>query len=209
MDKKDYKTVSFSAKDELIEKKSRFIGAVEPVTTEDEAINFIAQKKKQHYDATHNVYAYILRSGAARYSDDGEPSGTAGMPVMEVLKKENLTDVCVVVTRYFGGTLLGAGGLVRAYGKAAKLGIDAAKITEMIYCRTIKITCDYDIFGKVKHKIENGDYILEGTDYTSCVTAHVSVREAEAEKFKKEIVEITNGNAEIVDDGEKFAAKIL
>ena len=130
----NYKTVKNDANAEFIEKKSRFIGYCRPVKSQDEAVNFINEIRSIHRQATHNVYAYILREdNIMRYSDDGEPAGTAGVPVLEVLKKENLTDIAVVVTRYFGGVLLGAGGLVRAYGKSAKLGVDAAVRIEKLY----------------------------------------------------------------------------
>ena len=131
----DYKTVKKGAYDEFVEKKSRFIGYVKPVTTEDEAIEFVNAVRKKHSDATHNCYAYIVReNNIMRYSDDGEPAGTAGMPILDVLRKEDLTDVCVVVTRYFGGTLLGTGGLVRAYTKGAQVGLDAAERIEKLFC---------------------------------------------------------------------------
>ncbi len=124
----DYKTVRAAASGELTEKRSRFIGYCKPVSTEEEATAFIASIRSRHWDARHNVYAYSLREGnLRRYSDDGEPSGTAGMPVLDVLQKSGVTDVCVVVTRYFGGVLLGTGGLVRAYSQAARLGLNAAQ----------------------------------------------------------------------------------
>ncbi len=125
----DYKTVRAAASGELTEKRSRFIGYCKPVSTEEEATAFIASIRSRHWDARHNVYAYSLREGnLRRYSDDGEPSGTAGMPVLDVLQKSGVTDVCVVVTRYFGGVLLGTGGLVRAYSQAARLGLNAAQV---------------------------------------------------------------------------------
>ena len=124
-----YKTTEKEAQDEFVEQRSRFIGYVRPVKTEEEALAFIEEKKKQHWDARHNVYAYVLREGGIqRYSDDGEPHGTAGVPTLDVLLKSGVTDVCVVVTRYFGGILLGAGGLVRAYTKSAKLALEAAQL---------------------------------------------------------------------------------
>ena len=123
---KEYKTVEFESKDEFIEKKSRFIGYVKPVKTQEEATEFINAIKSKHWDATHNVSAYVLRdNNIQRSSDDGEPSGTAGVPTLDVLLKEGIVDTCVVVTRYFGGTLLGAGGLIRAYSHASKIAVDA------------------------------------------------------------------------------------
>ena len=122
----EYTTILDRAEDEFVERKSRFIGAIAPVETEEEALDFIAQIKHQHRDATHNTYAYVLKNGVKRYSDDGEPQGTAGVPMLDCLEKEGLVDVAVVVTRYFGGILLGAGGLVRAYSHGAKIAVDAA-----------------------------------------------------------------------------------
>ena len=202
-----YKTVLKENTAELIEKKSRFIAAVMPAKTEQEALWFINKKKKEHYDATHNTYAYVIReNNIARFSDDGEPGGTAGLPMMEVLKKEALFDVVVVVTRYFGGTLLGAGGLVRAYSKSAKMGVDAAGIVTMITVKGYAIECSYDVFGKVKYLIENNDYILESIEYGEAVTVNVSVRTEYGDRFLKDIIDVTNGAAVVKETGENFVA---
>lgn len=207
MQNDSYKTVLKENTAELIEKKSRFIAAVMPVKTEQEALWFINKKKKEHYDASHNTYAYVVReNNIARFSDDGEPGGTAGLPMMEVLKKEGLFDVVVVVTRYFGGTLLGAGGLVRAYSKSAKLGIDAAEIVTMITVKSFAVECSYDMFGKVKYLIENSDYILDSIDYGETVKVNVFVKIENSERFLKEVVDVTNGGAEIKETGESFVA---
>ena len=147
---KDYKTVLSNAKDEFVEKRSRFIGYCKPVTCEQEAVDFINEKRSEHWNATHNVYAYSLREGnIKRYSDDGEPSGTAGMPCLDVIVKNEIYDVCVVVTRYFGGVLLGTGGLVRAYSHGAKIALDAAKIVMMQNCLVCSARCTYNRYGKV------------------------------------------------------------
>ncbi|MBQ3226913.1 MAG: YigZ family protein [Clostridia bacterium] len=196
-----YRTIKQEAQAELIEKKSRFIGAAKPVTTEQEALDFINEKRSKYYDATHNVYAYIISdNNIARFSDDGEPSGTAGMPVMEVLKKEGLTDLVVVVTRYFGGTLLGAGGLIRTYGKSAKEGVVAAGITERVYCHEVLVRAGYDWLGKIRHMIENGEYLLGEIEYTEEIIVHVGIRYDLLERFQKELTELSNGalTAEIV-----------
>ncbi len=207
MQNESYKTVLKENTAEFIEKKSHFIAAVLPVKTEEEAISFINKKKKENYNATHNTYAYIVReNNIARFSDDGEPGGTAGLPMMEVLKKEGLFDVCVVVTRYFGGILLGAGGLVRAYSKSAKLGIDAAEIVTMLTVEKYAIKCSYDLFGKVKYYIENNDYILDSIDYGESVLVNVSVKTENTDRFVKEIVEVTNGAAQINKMGTAFIA---
>ena len=137
---KEYKTVEFESKDEFVEKKSRFIGYVKPVKTQEEATNFINSIKSKHWDATHNVSAFVLReNNIQRSSDDGEPSGTAGVPTLDVLLKENLVDVCVVVTRYFGGTLLGAGGLIRAYSHSSKIAVEAGHIITMAPCKVLSV----------------------------------------------------------------------
>ena len=189
-----YKTIMREKEAEIIEKKSRFIAAAKPVITEEEALEFINSKKSRFYDASHNVYAYIIsENNIARFSDDGEPSGTAGMPVMEVLKKEGLTDLVVVVTRYFGGTLLGAGGLIRTYGKSAREGIMAAQITERVYCHEVLISAGYEWMGKLRHMIENGGYILGEIEYEELIKVHVSVRYDLLDKFNKELTELSNG----------------
>ena len=194
----DYKTVKSDACAEMIERKSRFIGYCRPVKNQDEAIEFINEIRSMHRQATHNVYAYVLREdNIMRYSDDGEPAGTAGVPVLEVIKKEGLTDVAVVVTRYFGGILLGAGGLVRAYGKAAKLGIDAATIIEKIYCSVFMIRCDYSTYGKLEYAINTDGHILKDCAFENDVCLTVGVRCGEEDAFLKSVADISGGNAQI------------
>ena len=145
----EYKTVRKNAQDQFVEKRSRFIGYACPVQTEQEALDFITSKKSEHWDASHNVYAYILRDGTMRFSDDGEPQGTAGMPVLDVLRKSGVTDVVTVATRYFGGILLGGGGLVRAYSHTASIALQAAQIITMRECLLLSLTCDYGRYGRV------------------------------------------------------------
>ena len=208
--KMTYRTVLNPSKEEMIEKKSRFIASVKPVTTEEDAINFINEIRANNRDATHNVYAYVVQeNNISRYSDDGEPSGTAGVPVLEVINKEYLTDVAVVVTRYFGGTLLGAGGLVRAYGKSAKLGIDSAKITEKIYCHQISIDCPYDMLGKIRYLIETGEYILGDITYSDSVNVSAYIKYDLLDKFLKELTETTNGSVEPVITGEMYIDRLV
>ncbi len=149
-----YQTIEKEAADEFIEQRSRFIGYVKPVVTEQQALDFINEKRQKHWDATHNVYAYILRDGQLkRYSDDGEPHGTAGVPTLDVMVKSGVTDAVVVVTRYFGGILLGAGGLVRAYTKGAKIALEAGGIVTMESCSVCSLTCDYAQYGKLSGMI--------------------------------------------------------
>ena len=149
-----YKTVHEFGQDEVIIEKSTFIGYAKPVKTEEEAVEFINEIKKKHKDARHNVWAYTIgqNMNIQRYSDDGEPQGTAGIPTLEVIKKEDLRDVAVVVTRYFGGIKLGAGGLVRAYTKGAKIGLEAAKIIEKVMFQEVRVRIDYNQLGRVQGK---------------------------------------------------------
>jgi len=157
-----FKTVHSFGSDEIIINKSKFIGYASPINSEDEAIDFINQIKKKHADATHNVYAYVYgdNSNIQRFSDDGEPSGTAGMPVLNLIKLENLKNVVVVVTRYFGGILLGAGGLARAYSKTAKIGIDSAIIVDKtLYC-DVNVEIDYTLLGKLENELSKNNYLI-------------------------------------------------
>ncbi len=166
----EYLTVAKETEDEFTVKHSRFIGYIKPVTTQEEAVEFINSKKSKHWDATHNVYAYILRDGQIRrYSDDGEPQGTAGIPVLDVLQKEGLTDCVVVVTRYFGGILLGGGGLVRAYSHAAKLAVDASGVIKMSMCVRAECECDYGYYGRLASLIPECGGTIENSDFTENV----------------------------------------
>ncbi len=193
---KDYRTIKRAARVEHVEKKSRFIATVRPVQTEAQALELIAEMRKEFSDATHNTYAYIIReNNIARYSDDGEPGGTAGLPMMEVLKQEELTDVCVVVTRYFGGTLLGAGGLVRAYSKGAKIGIDAGIISVMTDCTLLKITVSYELYGRLQYLLEQEGLAAEETEFGQDVCVVVCTRSTNLESLQKKITESTNGRA--------------
>jgi uncharacterized YigZ family protein len=201
----NYFTISANAKDSFIEKRSEFIGYIAPVKTNDEAVAFINSIKAEHRKAKHNVYAYILREdNISRYSDDGEPQGTAGVPVLDVLKKRGLTDVCVVVTRYFGGILLGGGGLVRAYSHAASLACDAAHIMNMCMCHRLKITADYGMYGKISYLLPNYETITVNSDFGSDVTLEILVLSEKLEALKKELIEVTNGSVDITDCEELF-----
>lgn len=201
----NYFTISANAKDSFIEKRSEFIGYIAPVRTNDEAVAFINSIKAEHRKAKHNVYAYILREdNISRYSDDGEPQGTAGVPVLDVLKKRGLTDVCVVVTRYFGGILLGGGGLVRAYSHAASLACDAAHIMNMCMCHRLKITADYGMYGKISYLLPNYETITVNSDFGSDVTLEILVLSEKLEALKKELIEVTNGSVDIEDCEELY-----
>ena len=189
---------------DYIEKKSRFLGLVLPVTTEAEARAQLEAVKKREYDARHNCRAYVLHTGQKRYSDDGEPQGTAGVPVLDVLQKRGLTDVCVVVTRYFGGILLGGGGLVRAYSHAASLACDAAHTMDMCLCHRLKICTDYGMYGKLTYILPNFETITVNSDFADSVTLELLVLSKKLSALISEITEITNGSAEITDCGELF-----
>ena len=200
----EYKTIKQRASDEFIEKKSRFIGYIAPVETEDEAIAFINEIRTKHRDATHNVYAYSLRAGQIkRASDDGEPQGTGGVPMLNVLNGNELVDVCCVVTRYFGGTLLGVGGLVRAYTEGAKIAVAAGGIKTVAESADVKITCDYNLYGKIEHFIgEKGIYVVE-SDFGADVNITVRLRTEETDAFERDITELTSAKAktEIISRG--------
>lgn len=201
----NYFTISKAASDSFVEKKSEFIGYIAPVKTNDEAVAFINQIKAMHRKARHNVYAYILREdNISRYSDDGEPQGTAGVPILEVLQKRCLTDVCIVVTRYFGGILLGGGGLLRAYSHAASIACDAAHIMDMRLCHCLTIKTDYNLYGKVNYVLPNFDVIIVNSDFADTVSLEILVMSEKLDALRKEIVEITNDSAEITDHGELY-----
>lgn len=203
--KERYKTVSMRAEAQFIEKKSKFIATVIPAETEDVALSFLEEMRKTYPDATHNVYAYVIdENNIFRYSDDGEPSGTAGMPVLDAIRKSGIVDCAVVVTRYFGGTLLGTGGLVHAYGKAAKDGLEAAGIIEKRLSSIMSVTCDYTLGGKMTHFFLENGYIVEDTVYDNQVTYFIPVMVSEKERFIKDITELSCGKAEIKENGTKY-----
>ena len=201
----NYLTVAKAAVDEFTEKRSRFIGAIQPVTTEEEAQEFIRQRQKQCWDAKHNVYAYVLNGGAlCRFSDDGEPQGTAGIPTLDVLRKEGLTDCAVVVTRYFGGILLGGGGLVRAYSHAAKLAVDAAGVVEMRRCLLGQIVCDYAQYGWLPAFIaEQGGTVGEST-FADNVTVPFSLPCEQRGALEAALTDRSAGRLTAVFGGEEF-----
>ena len=200
-----YKTVHEFGQDEVIIEKSTFIGYAKPVNTEEEAVEFINEIKKKHKDARHNVWAYTIgqNMNIQRYSDDGEPQGTAGIPTLEVIKKEDLRDVAVVVTRYFGGIKLGAGGLVRAYTKGAKIGLEAAKIIEKVMFQEVRVRIDYNQLGRVQNEIMNMNYIIKDTIYADNVEIVVYSRLEDVEKLVSRMTDITSATAENIL-GEEF-----
>lgn len=203
---KEYKTVEFESKDEFIEKKSRFIGYVKPVKTQEEATEFINAIKSKHWDATHNVSAYVLRdNNIQRSSDDGEPSGTAGVPTLDVLLKEGIVDTCVVVTRYFGGTLLGAGGLIRAYSHTSKIAVDAGHIITMAPCKVISVSVDYSFYDRLNILLSEFSANIENSEFTDSVTVIFSIRENTVSLLHDKLTQLSNGKYLLKEIGEKFA----
>ncbi|MDE5770279.1 MAG: YigZ family protein [Ruminococcus sp.] len=201
----NYFTVSEPVKASFTEKRSEFICHISPVKTNDEAVDFINSVRSEHRKAKHNVYAYILRNdNISRYSDDGEPQGTAGVPVLDVLQKRGLTDVCAVVTRYFGGILLGGGGLVRAYSHAVSIACDSAEIMNMCMCHRLKIKTDYGMYGKISHILPNFDTITVSSDFGSDVILEILVLNEKLDALRKELTEITNGAVSLTDCGEMY-----
>ncbi|MBQ9947868.1 MAG: YigZ family protein [Oscillospiraceae bacterium] len=194
----EYKTIAAPCEAKFIEKKSEFIGYLCPVQTEEQAIAFIEQIRAMHRKATHNCYAYILReNNAARHSDDGEPGGTAGVPIYEVLRKEGLTDVCCVVTRYFGGIMLGAGGLVRAYTKGAKDAVDAAQIKCMAAAEELLVTVDYGLYGRLPQVFVEFDARVTEERFEDNVKISLFIREESSENLRSKLVDTCNGNVDV------------
>ncbi len=203
--KAKYKTVKHRASTLTVEKKSKFIANVAPVESEEEALEFLKDMKSKYSDATHNVYAYIIdENNIFRYSDDGEPGGTAGMPVLDTIRKEGLVDVCVVVTRYFGGTLLGTGGLVHAYGSSAKRGLCEAEIITKALCNVICVKVDYTMEGKIRYMISSNNLICEDVTYGDDVTFIICSVIDETQKLLKEITEATYARAVCTVMGQKY-----
>ena len=202
----EYLVPSGFGEDEFIEKKSRFIGRVWLAESEEEALRRIQQMKKQHYDATHNCWAYIIRDGAVRFSDDGEPGGTAGMPMLQVLQREGLSNVVCVVTRYFGGILLGAGGLVRAYTKGAKIAVDAAGKSMKRVWTALYVPCPYTYYERVKLEVSAFGGIVRKTDFGAEVELELLFPENQAQPFLDALTDLTAGSVEGMETGKEYRA---
>jgi len=201
-----YQTVSRMAEAELIVKKSRFIGQIAPAQSPEAAMEFVASIKAKHWDASHNVWAYSLREGQLRrYSDDGEPQGTAGLPALDTLLKQELVDCVVVVTRYFGGTLLGTGGLTRAYGQAASAAIEAAGVVTMAPCQVLRVACDYGFYGALQRLIPAFAGTVLDTQFAGETTVTLRLRAEDAQAFCKQLAEKSNGRVGAVRLHEEFA----
>ncbi len=200
-----YKTVKIESFGEFIEKRSRFIGYCKPVKTEEDATAFINEIRAKHWDARHNVYAYSLREGnLRRYSDDGEPSGTAGMPVLDVITKNGVYDVCVVVTRYFGGILLGKGGLVRAYAQGAKLALEAGQVIKMQSCLLCSLGCNYNQYGKVSAAVIDAGAQIDDTLYEADVVIKFHMPSELLPSLNKKLADITAGEVQAEGKEEKY-----
>ncbi len=202
---KPYVTVAKEASDEFTEKRSRFIGYIRPVKTPEEAAGFLAELKTKYWDASHNCSAYSLRGGVQRYSDDGEPHGTAGVPILDILKKEDVTDAAIVVTRYFGGVLLGAGGLVRAYSHAAKLALDAAGKLYMRPCSVFTIDVPYPLYDKIAKLLNEREVVTLDSEFETCVRLKLRMPSAELAAFAAELTEVSAGTLSPVALCEEFA----
>ena len=188
----------------FVEKRSEFIGHVWRVESEEEARAHIEATKKKHYDARHNCWCYIIRGGAVRYSDDGEPQGTAGQPMLNVFQREGVENVCCVVTRYFGGILLGAGGLVRAYTQSAKDALDAAGISVVRRWVAMEVPCSYAMFERARLEVAAFDGVVENVDYGADVVLSALLPEEKAADFAAHILDMSAGTIEVLEAGEQF-----
>lgn len=199
----EYLVPTKDADAEFIERRSRFIGHIFRTETEEEALARLKQMREKYWDATHNVYAYIIKDGATRFSDDGEPGGTAGMPVLQVLQREGIFNVTCVVTRYFGGILLGAGGLVRAYAHSAKIGLDAAGRSMKRVWTNVYLPCPYSWYERIKLEIAAFGGIIKNTDFGADVSFDLLLPEAQTQPFLARVFDLSSGTIEgLVGDSE-------
>ncbi len=201
----EYRTVSREGRDEVVINKSRFIGEACPCTTEEEALAFLGGAKARYRDARHHCYAYILGAnrGIMRYSDDGEPGGTAGLPIVETLQQRGVTNVCVVVTRYFGGILLGTGGLTRAYRQGCRIALNAAGVVDMIPSLTFLCEVAYPLWDRLDHTLKSLPVRVDRTEFGAAVEATLTVRTADADRVREEITRLCQGRCEFLDLEEK------
>ena len=200
----DYKTTPSPARAEYVEKRSRFIASVTPAGNEDEAVDFIEKTKTEFYDARHNVFAYVIKGGAERFSDDGEPQGTAGMPTLEVLRRRGVVNTAVVVTRYFGGILLGAPGLVRAYTHAVTAALDAAGVITMRHCDILRLCCGYDFYSRADSLCRTFCGFINERRFEEKVTLELYMPKDKTAGFSAALTEASGGSVSAVTDGETF-----
>lgn len=203
----EYKTIIEAGTGEIVEKKSHFIGYVRHTESEEEALAFINEIRKKHYDARHNCFAYCVdgEQQTQRFSDDGEPGGTAGKPILEVIKGNELCDVCIVVTRYFGGTLLGTGGLVRAYTDAAKVCIENTQVLAKRRMIPMKLHTNYTDFGKIQYLLASEEIPIIDSEYGEDVCVHVEIFVDDADEVKKKLIEVTAARIKIDEDDAVFS----
>ena len=203
----EYRTIAAPVSASFVEKKSEFIAQLFPVRTQEDAVEAIENVRKQHRRARHNVYAYLLREGnASRYSDDGEPQGTAGMPILDVLQKNGLTDICCVVTRYFGGVLLGAGGLVRAYTQGAVVALKAAQVVEMLPSCQYLCEVAYPLWDKVQYALKSLPAQLLSSEFTTAVGFTLLIRQTDAQSVLDTLTRVTDGRIETLLEEESYRA---
>lgn len=200
----EYFIPTAASETELVEKRSRFLGRVWRVSSEEEARARIEETKKRHYDARHNCWCYVIKDGPVRYSDDGEPQGTAGQPMLGVFQKEGVVNVCCVVTRYFGGVLLGAGGLVRAYTQSAKDALDAAGISVVRRWVAMEIPCTYAQLESIRREVESARGVVENVDYGADVVLSALLPEEGAADFAAHLLDVSAGTVEALEAGEQF-----
>lgn len=202
----EYLTIRDSGKGEYEEKKSRFLGEAVPVSSEEEAAEYVAGVRKRYYDARHHCYAWVLGEGSERKksADDGEPSGTAGQPILKVIEGSGCTNVLVIVTRYFGGTLLGTGGLVRSYTQAARAALEDAEKVRMCLCRQLEVTVEYSALDRLLYELRREGIEMGETEYGAQVTLHLTVESARAGQLIKTITALTSGGAVINEVSEGF-----
>ena len=203
---KEYKSLRKNAQKEIVIEKSTFIGTAQMIENEEQALEFIQAMKKKYYDATHNVYAYVLGddNNIQRFSDDGEPSGTAGIPVLEVLKKNELRNICIVVTRYFGGIKLGKGGLVRAYGKGAVAALEASEIIWRRLYQVVEVNVDYTLLGMMQNQLKLAEYQIKNIRYDEMVHLEVYVLNSKTADFQNKVIDWCSGKADLKIIAEEY-----
>ena len=203
---KEYKSLRKNAQKEIVIEKSTFIGTAQMIENEEQALEFIQAMKKKYYDATHNVYAYVLGddNNIQRFSDDGEPSGTAGIPVLEVLKKNDLRNICIVVTRYFGGIKLGKGGLVRAYGKGAVAALEASEIIWRRLYQIVEVNVDYTLLGMMQNQLKLAEYQVKNIRYDEMVHLEVYVLDSKTADFQNKVIDWCSGKADLKIIAEEY-----
>lgn len=203
----DYITIAASSRAEYVEKRSKFIASSLPVSCDSEAVDFISRIKSEFHDARHNTFAYVIRDGAERFSDDGEPQGTAGIPELEILRRRKIVNAVVVVTRYFGGILLGAPGLVRAYGHAAGMVLDDSGIIIMKHCDIVRFSCGYDLYARADGLVRSAGGTVTNRDFGAEVSLEATFPKDKTAAFEKAMTELSAGTVEAEAVGETYCAQ--